>query len=77
MNFDISEKTYWRIMRRIRQDSVTLTQVMDDYSALAEKIDKLYSMTIVELSSILRLFFETSGHSFMQPCITLRLTWSS
>ena len=76
-HFDISQRTYYRIMHRLMQDYHALSKTMSQYSKLLEIISSLYSSSHERLKQLLKNFFEFAGHSFMQPCITLRLSYFS
>lgn len=77
-HFDISESTYYRIRKRfvldlkfLRDAIRTLTQVLERMTAPAF-ITLLSSMDPAMLHESLSLFFLSTGHSFLQPCIKLR-----
>ena len=77
-HFDISESTYYRIKKRfvldlnfLRKAIHTLTQVLERITAPAF-ITLLSSMDPAILHESLSLFFLSTGHSFLQPCIKLR-----
>lgn len=76
-HFDISINTYHRIMHRLKQDSHALMLAMDMVSKNLVQLRFLSCGPLEKISSILDSFFKISGHSFMQPCVTLRITWSS
>lgn len=77
-HFDISESTYYRIKKRFTSDSKAL---MDAIRTLLAALDLMTPTTFIgTLASIdpltlhesLSLFFLSTGHSFLQPCIRLR-----
>ncbi len=77
-HFDISESTYYRIRKRFVLDSKAL---MDAICALTEVLGRMTSTAFigmlaainpVMLHESLSLFFLSTGHSFLQPCIRLR-----
>lgn len=75
-HFDISINTYHRIMHRFKQDSHALMMAMKRYSEVMSGIIALCRVPLKNIPIILETFFKVSGHSFLQPCITLRLSWS-
>lgn len=76
-HFGISIKTYHRIIKRLKQDSHALIMAMDEYSDILSMIKILCRGPFKNIPTILNTFFKVSGHSFLQPCVTLRLTWNS
>lgn len=77
-HFDISESTYYRIRRRFVLDSRTF---MDAVCSLLDacgltvplaSMEGFLSMEPVTFHEALSVFFLSTGHSFLQPCIRLR-----
>lgn len=76
-HFGISINTYHRIIKRLKQDSHALMLAMDECSDILSRIKLLCRGLFKDIPTILNTFFKVSGHSFLQPCITLRLSWTS
>lgn len=77
-HFDISESTYYRIRRRFILDSKAF---LDALSSLLDACSLTETLSPIKLSAsldpalfhnALSLFFLSTGHSFLQPCIKLR-----
>lgn len=71
-HFGISESTYYRLRKRFTLDSKELLAALSTFMDTLELMEALYSSDPQTIHSALSLFFQTAGHSFMQPCIRLR-----
>lgn len=71
-HFDISESTYYRIKKRFVLDSKEFMAVLHDFAQDAGTTAALLSISPSSLHGPLSVFFRSTGHSFLQPCIRLR-----
>lgn len=71
-HFDISESTYYRIQKRFVLDSKQLMAALHDFVQDAGTTTALFSISPSSLHGPLSVFFRSTGHSFLQPCIRLR-----
>lgn len=77
-HFDISESTYYRIRRRFVLDSKAfmdaLRSLPDTYGPTVplSPVEGSLSLEPLTFHEVLSLFFLSTGHSFLQPCIRLR-----
>lgn len=66
-HFQISISTYYRIIRKYVMDAFLLEQLVDHMRSIIQP--KQYQLPTFHRS--LRLFFQSAGYSFLQPCIRL------
>ena len=71
-HFDISESTYYRIKKRFLLDSRELLAALHAFAQNAGTIEAFFSISTSSLHGPLSVFFRSTGHSFLQPCIRLR-----
>lgn len=72
--FGISESTYHRLIQRAKKDAFAFSKIINELAELFQLITEIYNASFEKLQILLKSFFDNTGHSFMQPCITLRLT---
>ena len=71
-SFGISERTFYRIWKRLLIDSRRMNSVLDSFSGLLKTVQTLAGADGICLHSALNTFFVSCGYSFMQPLITFR-----
>lgn len=71
-HFDISESTYYRMRKRFTLDSRALADALDAFMEASCLPQALSAADPIILHSVLSIFFQSTGYSFMQPCIRLR-----
>lgn len=71
-HFDISESTFYRIRKRFALDARCLLDALRSLMAAADLLDTLLSCDPLLLHKALSVFFLSTGHSFLQPCVTKR-----
>ena len=70
--YDITERTFYRIWKRLRTDSHRMNVLPDAYGDLLAAVDSLFHSEPVFFHSFLENFFKSCGYSFLQPLITFR-----
>lgn len=71
-HFDISESTYYRIRKRFVLDSKEFMAALHAFSQDTGSAEAFFSTRPSSLHAPLSIFFLSTGHSFLQPCIRLR-----
>ena len=71
-HFDISESTFYRIRRRFALDSRLLLDALRSLMEVTCLLKALLSCDPLLLHKALSIFFLSTGHSFLQPCVTKR-----
>ena len=71
-HFDISESTYYRLRKRFTLDSKELLAALNTLMEVLDLMGSLFSSDPTDIHSALSLFFQSTGYSFMQPCIRMR-----
>ena len=70
--YDITERTFYRIWKRMLTDSHRMNVLLDTYGDILAAIDSLFHSESVFFHSFLERFFKSCGYSFLQPLITFR-----
>lgn len=70
--YDITERTFYRIWKRLLMDSLRMNVLLDAYGDLLAAVDSLFHSEPVFFHSFLEEFFKSCGYSFLQPHITFR-----
>lgn len=70
--YDISERTFYRIWKRLLIDCRRMNTFLNTYSDLLKAVSTLLNSEDTFFHSILETFFKSCGYSFMQPHITFR-----
>lgn len=70
--YDITERTFYRIWKRLLTDSHRMNVLLDTYGDLLAAMDSLFHSEPVLFHSFLKEFFSSCGYSFLQPHITFR-----
>lgn len=70
--YDISERTYYRIWKRLSIDCHIMNTILDTFHDLLKIVSTLFHADSCLLHEILDKFFLSSGYSFLQPLITFR-----
>lgn len=71
-HFDISECTYYRLMKRFTLDSRLLLSSIRTFMETLDLIQLLLSADPKITHSALCIFHEATGYSFLQPCMKIR-----
>ena len=71
-HFDISESAYCRLRKRFTLDSKELLAALGTLMEVLDLMEALFSSEPAYIHSALSLFFQSTGYSFMQPCIRIR-----
>lgn len=71
-HFDISERTYYRMKVRFSLDSKALLEAIHTFMQAVDLWDALTLEDPLSIHRALSLFFRSTGHSFMQPCVRMR-----
>ena len=70
--YDISERTFYRIWKRLLMDARRMSALLDTFGNLLNTVSILSGSQKLLFHSILNDFFASCGYSFLQPCITFR-----
>ena len=70
--YDITERTFYRIRKRLLTDSRRMNVLLDTYGDLLAAVDSLFHSEPVFFHSFLEEFFKSCGYSFLQSHITFR-----
>ena len=70
--YDITERTFYRIRKRLLTDSHRMNLLLDTYGDILAAIDSLFHSEPVLFHFFLEEFFKSCGYSFLQPLITFR-----
>ena len=71
-HFDISESTFYRIRRRFALDARILLDALCFLMEVTCLLKTLPSCDPFLLHKAVSVFFQSTGHSFLQPCVTKR-----
>ena len=71
-HFAVSESTFYRIKKRFILDSKELMAALRDFFPDFQTVEAFFSISPSSLHGPLSLFFLSTGHSFLQPCVRLR-----
>lgn len=69
---DISERTFFRIWKRLLADCHRMNAVLDAFGDMLKTIRTLFDADGVSFHSALESFFGFCGYSFMQPLVKFR-----
>lgn len=72
VSYDISERTFYRIWKRLITDVHCMHAVLESYSELLEAVRSLFQSDNSTFHHHLEIFFKSCGYSFMQPMVTFR-----
>lgn len=70
--YDISERTFYRIWKRLLIDCRRMASVLDSFCDVMQTVRTLFESHHVFFHSVLEIFFKSCGYSFMQPLVTFR-----
>lgn len=70
--YDISERTFYRIWKRLSVDYHIMSTILNAFHDLLEIISTLFLADSYSLHELLDKFFRSSGYSFLQPLIRFR-----
>lgn len=70
--YDITERTFYRIWKRLFIDSKRMGTLLDSFDDLLNTVSTLFHSENTFLHSSLEDFFKSCGYSFMQPHVTFR-----
>lgn len=70
--YDITERTFYRIRKRLLMDSHHMNVLLDTYGDLLAAVDLLFHSEHIFFHSFLEKFFKSCGYSFLQPHIIFR-----
>lgn len=70
--FDISERTFYRIWKRLMTDAHRINVILDSFCDILKSVRILFHSDSLFFHYALESFFKSCGYSFMQPHITFR-----